>query len=72
MREHGRFFFAEIFIQPSEQMPDVTEATRLVRAALLPLDWRLQHVAVEFTGDVSAASQVPSQQEYLFESSDKP
>lgn len=71
MREHGRFFFAEVFICPNAQMPDVLEATRQVREALLPLDWRLQHIAVEFTGDVSAASQVPSQQEYLFESSVK-
>lgn len=71
MREHGRFFFAEVFICPNAQMPDVLEATRQVREALLPLDWRLQHIAVEFTHDVSAASQVPSQQEYLFESSAK-
>ena len=68
MREHGRFFFAEIFIKPNEQMPDVIEATRQVREALLPLDWRLQHVVVEFTDDVHAASQIPAQQEYLFES----
>jgi divalent metal cation (Fe/Co/Zn/Cd) transporter len=61
MREHGRFFFAEIFIRPNEQMPDVLEA-------VLPLDWRLQHIAIEFTDDVHAASQIPAQQEYLFES----
>jgi len=69
MREHGRFIFAEIFIRPNDQMPDVLVATRQVREALLPLDWRLQHIVVEFTDDVHAASQVPTQQEYLLESS---
>jgi hypothetical protein len=39
-----------------------------VREAVLPLDWRLQHIAIEFTDDVYAASQIPAQQKYLVES----
>ena len=49
---------AEIFIQPNDQMPSVTEAGRCVREAILPLDWRLQHIVVEFTDDVQAAAAV--------------
>lgn len=58
MREHGRYLYAEIFIRPNEQMPTVTEANRLVRDAVLALEWRLQHIAVEFTEDIDAAAAV--------------
>ncbi len=69
MREHGRYLFAEIFIRPHPtRMPaDVTEATRQVREAVLPLDWRFQHVAVEFTHDVKAASDVLTREELQIE-----
>jgi len=56
LREHGRYFFAEIFIKPfGDETPPATEATRRVREAVLPLDWRLQHVAVEITDDLKSA-----------------
>lgn len=58
MREHGRYLYAEIFIKPNEQMPPVTEASREVRSAVTALEWRLQHVAVEFTDDLAGASAV--------------
>ena len=58
LREHGRFLYAEIFIQPNDQLPSVTEASRRVREAVMPLDWRLQHIVVEFTDDVQAAAAV--------------
>jgi len=52
IREHGRYIFAEIFIQPNDQMPPAIEATRQVRQAILRLNWRLQHIVVEFTDDL--------------------
>lgn len=63
MREHGRYLYAEIFIQPNEEAPSITEASRLVREAILPLDWRLIHIAVEFTGDVDASAAVLTREE---------
>lgn len=70
LREHGRYLFAEIFIRPHKhRLPDdVTEASRLVREAVLPLDWRLQHVAVEFTADLDAAASVLTREELDIES----
>lgn len=58
IREHGRYLFAEIFIQPNELMPPATIAGRLVREAVMPLDWRLQHAAIEFTDDLESSSAV--------------
>ena len=58
IREHGRYLFAEIFIQPNELMPPATAAGRLVREAVMPLDWRLQHAAIEFTDDLENISAV--------------
>lgn len=58
MREHGRYFYAEIFIEPNEKMPPVVDATQRVRDAILPLDWRLQHVAVEFTRELEKSADV--------------
>lgn len=58
MREHGRYLYAEIFIKPNDQMPAVTGASREVRATVTALEWRLQHVVVEFTADLSGASAV--------------
>lgn len=63
IREHGRYFYAEIFLSPNDQMPPVTEATQQVRDAILPLDWRLQHVAVEFTNDVETSANVLTREE---------
>jgi hypothetical protein len=56
MREHGRYLFAEIFIQPNDALPPATIASRQVREAVMPLDWRLQHLVVEFTEDLSTAN----------------
>jgi divalent metal cation (Fe/Co/Zn/Cd) transporter len=58
MREHGRYLYAEIFIQPNNQMPAVFEANRQVREAVLTLEWRLQHIVVEFTDDIPTAAAV--------------
>ena len=58
MREHGRYLYAEIFITPNAHMPSVTEASREVRAAVTALEWRLQHVVIEFTDDIATASAV--------------
>jgi cation diffusion facilitator family transporter len=58
MREHGRYLFAEIFIRPNDTMPLATAASRQVREAIMPLDWRLQHLVVEFTDDLDAAKVV--------------
>ena len=67
LREHGRYIFGEVFIQPNEQMPSITEATRAVREAVLPVDWRLQHIAVEFTEDVDDSSKVLTREELEIE-----
>lgn len=45
MREHGRYVYAEIFVEPEEGAPPATEMTRHIREAVMPLDWRLQHAA---------------------------
>lgn len=58
IREHGRYLFAEIFIEPNELMPEAIDAARLVRESVMPLDWRLQHIAVEFTDDLNSAAAV--------------
>lgn len=67
MREQGRYFYAEIFIEPNAQanaqMPSIADATQQVRDAILPLDWRLQHVAVEFTRDAERAANVLTREE---------
>jgi divalent metal cation (Fe/Co/Zn/Cd) transporter len=55
IREHGRYLFAEIFIEPNDPMLPATTATRQVREAVMPLDWRLQHLAVELTDDIGTA-----------------
>lgn len=60
IREHGRFLFAEIFIAPNERMPPAAIASRQVREAVMPLDWRLQHVAIEFTDELNDAAGVPT------------
>ena len=58
MREHGRYLYAEIFIKPNGHMPPVCVASRTVRVAVTALEWRLQHVVVEFTDDLAGASAV--------------
>ena len=58
IREHGRYFYAEIFIRPNKHMPPVSAASQRVRAALMSLDWRLQHIVVEFTDDPHKAAAV--------------
>ena len=64
LREHGRYLFAEIFIQPNERrMPPVVEASQQVRRAVMTLDWRLRHVAVEFNEDIEAAADVLTRDE---------
>jgi divalent metal cation (Fe/Co/Zn/Cd) transporter len=63
IREHGRYIYAEIFIQPNDWMLSVLEATRQVREAIMPLDWRLQHLAIEFTDDIKSASSVLTRKE---------
>jgi divalent metal cation (Fe/Co/Zn/Cd) transporter len=68
IREHGRYIFAEIFIQPNDRMPPTTEASRRVRAAILSLDWRLQHIVVEFTADLEDAANVLTREELEIES----
>jgi divalent metal cation (Fe/Co/Zn/Cd) transporter len=68
IREHGRYLYAEIFIQPNEQIPPVTEASRLVREAVLPLDWRLQHIVVEFTDNLKDSANVLTREELEIES----
>jgi divalent metal cation (Fe/Co/Zn/Cd) transporter len=69
IREHGRYAFAEIFIQPNEQMLPATQAARQVRDAVLPIDWRLQHVVVEFTDDLKKDSNVLTREEMEIEDS---
>jgi divalent metal cation (Fe/Co/Zn/Cd) transporter len=68
IREHGRYIYAEIFIQPNDRMPSATEASRLVREAILPLDWRLQHIAIEFTDNLKDAANVLTREELEIES----
>ncbi len=68
IREHGRYLYAEIFIQPNDQIPPVTEASRLVREAVLPLDWRLQHIVVEFTDNLKDSANVLTREELEIES----
>lgn len=63
LREHGRYFFGEIFIVANDAMPTVIEATRAVREAVLPLDWRLQHLAIEFTDDLEDSANVLTRRE---------
>jgi divalent metal cation (Fe/Co/Zn/Cd) transporter len=63
LREHGRFVFAEVYVRPTGDAPDAREATRQVREAVLPLDWRLTHAVVELTGDVHSAAHVPTRRE---------
>lgn len=58
IREHGRYLFAEIFIEPNDQMPQAVIATRQVREAVMKLDWRLQHAAVEFTDELDGSAAV--------------
>ncbi len=58
IREHGRYLFAEIFIEPNERLPPAALATRQVREAVMPLDWRLQHIAVEFTDELKNSAAV--------------
>jgi divalent metal cation (Fe/Co/Zn/Cd) transporter len=58
IREHGRYLFGEIFIQPNERMPPVVIASRQVREAIMRLDWRLQHVAIEFTDELNNSAAV--------------
>jgi cation diffusion facilitator family transporter len=67
IREHGRYAFAEIFIQPNEQVPTMTQATRQVRNAILPLDWRLQHIVIEFTDELDKDSNVLTREELEIE-----
>ena len=69
LHEHGRYLFAEIFIRPNvRRLPDdVTEASRAVRQAVMPLDWRLRHVAVEFTEDANADAATPTREEINIE-----
>jgi divalent metal cation (Fe/Co/Zn/Cd) transporter len=68
IREHGRYIYAEIFIQPNDRMPPATEASRLVREAVLPLDWRLQHIAIEFTDNLKEDANVLTREELEIES----
>jgi divalent metal cation (Fe/Co/Zn/Cd) transporter len=65
LREHGRYLFAEIFVRPhAGRLPgDITEASGQVRRAVLPLDWRLQHVAIEITDDPESAANVLTREE---------
>ncbi len=58
IREHGRYLFAEIFIEPNERMPSATVASRQVREAIMSLDWRLQHVVIEFTDELNSSAAV--------------
>jgi hypothetical protein len=67
MREHGRYIFAEIFITPNNQMPQVTDASLQVREAVMTLDWRIQHLAVEFTEDARAAASIQTREELEIE-----
>lgn len=74
VREHGRYFFAEIFVKPKKDAPQ-TQATlepiamtKQIREAVLPLDWRLQHVAIEITGDAKACANVLTREELEIES----
>ena len=68
LREHGRYLFAEIFIRPNKRLPvSVTDASRQVREAVLPLDWRLQHIVVEFNEDITAAANVLTREELEIE-----
>lgn len=63
MREHGRYFIAEIFIEPNDKLPSAIDATQQVRDAILPLDWRLQHLAVEFTRELEKSADVLTREE---------
>lgn len=67
VREHGRYLYAEVFITPNDEMPPVLEASQQVRAAIMPLDWRLQHAVVEFTDDVEGDSRVLTREELEIE-----
>ncbi|HEX8551148.1 MAG TPA: cation transporter [Abditibacteriaceae bacterium] len=72
IREHGRYLFAEIFIEPNGEMPPVLDATRAVREAVLPLDWRLQHLAIEFTEDLNDSALVLTRRELEIETQGTP
>lgn len=67
IREHGRYLFAEIFIEPNDRMPPAVIATRQVREAVIPLDWRLQHVAVEFTDELNNSAAVLTREQLEIE-----
>ena len=68
MREHGRYILAEAFVRPAENAPPATEATRIIRETLLPLDWRLQHLAAELTDDVKTSKSYCTHEELKIES----
>jgi divalent metal cation (Fe/Co/Zn/Cd) transporter len=68
VREHGRYFFAEIFVKPKKEAPEIVEATQKIRDAVLPLDWRLQHLAIEITDDMENAANVLTREELEIES----
>ena len=63
IREHGRYLYAEIFITPNEHFSSPLDATQQVRDAVFPLDWRLQHIAVEWTHDVEESARVLTRDE---------
>jgi hypothetical protein len=50
-------------------MLPATQAARQVRDAVLPIDWRLQHVVVEFTDDLKKDSNVLTREEMEIEDS---
>ena len=68
LREHGRYLYAEIFIKPNRRLPPAAEASRQVRQAVMPLDWRLRHIVVEFNDDINGAASVPTREELEIES----
>ncbi len=63
VREHGRYLYAEVFIAPNDKMPPAVQAGGVVRQTIMPLDWRLQHVAVEFTDHMEEDSRVLTREE---------
>lgn len=71
VREHGRYFYAEIFLSPNEKMPPVLDATQQVRDKVLPLDWRLQHIVVEWTRDTNQSAAVLTREELDIETLQK-
>jgi cation diffusion facilitator family transporter len=67
MREHGRYLFAEVFVQPNDRLSRVTDAALQVREAVMTLDWRIQHLCVEFTEDARSAANVRTREELEIE-----